>query len=80
MSHLNRTIHINNAEWKYRIGRINVLIQDPRSGKKHTIPFKDLAPAKWEQAYEHYCCYFCDGPRNLSITPADVRDYIEKNF
>lgn len=66
-----RKLHINNSEWKYKIGIQYVVIHSPE-GKRFNISINNL----WFKIYGFYP----DIEEYLEITPSIIKSYIEKEL
>jgi len=73
-----RKIHIEDDEWHWTISKtgLDVVIREPDKGKCHTILFDDIDP---KIIFDDPYMYDCDMIYH-SITPGNVKAYIEKNL
>jgi len=81
-SRFRKKLHINEEEWTWRDGKGNyILIEDPHDHKIHKIDWINLPLSEEDiDRINTYCCYCCSGSLDIEITPAIVKEYIEKNL
>jgi len=75
---MSKAVHINDLEWKYMVGRSNVLIEPPQGSgiKKFYITFEQLlGTAKYRRIINDD-----DFNGRVAIWPSDVKRYIEENI
>lgn len=66
-----RTVHIDEQEWLYKIGRINIVIQSP-DGIKHVTDMSEISGLSWSEIEKGtYKGWF-------HITPQQIKTYIQK--
>jgi len=68
-----RKVHINNQEWKYKIGKQHLVIESPL-GEKQVVPFNELMNMNWNDIER------ATWKRYFIIKPSDVKNYIESHI
>lgn len=68
-----RTVHINDEEWRYYIGRGNVKIMSP-NGNNSVARFSDVT-GEDQHSIEHDI-----GKYNFHVRPQQIKDYIVRRI
>jgi hypothetical protein len=72
-----RHIHLGDEVWDYRVGKSNLVIQAP-NGVKRVVSFNEMAQTVLSEAqYQQWLKDSQSEHYQESITPADVKTYIE---
>ncbi len=71
---MNRVVHINNEEWKYKVGEGYVNIFSP-SGTRHNISLNEVTGEEWSNIERGRWKGWWKGVR-----PHQVKNYIENNL
>lgn len=71
-----RKLELDDETWEYMIGRSNVKIKSPRTGKSHIVDFSTITGRPWSTIERGQHKKTSDG----MVGPGDVRLYIENTI